>query len=182
MTTRYQELLVREDVRQTQNSIKRHGYLVPEVNIDLVSGRDKRTLAPHPAAIEHRASFQASNNRIDADAHKRRLADAPTSYRTRDGYKKVNQSTSNIQMSTALSNFSSAQGLNEKRARKANAVLYEKNVVDKRRSNQAREDQKFNPNQWNYSTEGLWDNLAGAQTSPNQKNRGISGYKYATES
>lgn len=106
------------------------------MNIDLVSGHDKRTLVPHPSAMEHRRSFHVPSNRIDFDAHKSKLADAPTSYRKREGYKRVNQSTSNIQMRTTLSDFSGCQELNQRRARKANAVLYEKNVVDKRNSTQ----------------------------------------------
>ena len=36
-------------------------------------------------------------------------------------------------MSSALSNFSGAQGMNQKRVRKANAVQYEKNVLDARK-------------------------------------------------
>jgi hypothetical protein len=55
-------------------------------------------------------------------SQKSKLAAGSNGYRTSAGYKKVNQSTSNIQMSSALSNFSGAQGLNPKRVRKANAV------------------------------------------------------------
>ena len=32
--------------------------MVPEVNIDLLSGREKRTLAPASNSIEHRLSFK----------------------------------------------------------------------------------------------------------------------------
>lgn len=77
---------------------------------------------PHPASIEHRRSFHQglpNQNREDLHAQKAKLAAGPGGYRTRAGYRKVNQSTSNIQMSSALSNFSGTQGLNPKRVRKA---------------------------------------------------------------
>lgn len=180
-TSRYQNLLVQEEIRQTKNSIKRHGFWVPEVNIDLVSGHEKRILVPHASAIEHRRAFHefhTSKNQVDKDSHKTKLAEAPSSYRTREGYKKVNQSTSNIQMSSTLSNFSAAQGLNQRRERKANAVQYQKNVLDGRQHSQAREDAKFNDTKWTYSTNGLWNNLAGAQKDPNNDNKGITGFTY----
>lgn len=112
-------------------------------------------------------------------AQKSKLAARSNGYRTSAGYKKVNQSTSNIQMSSALSNFSGTHGLNQKRMRKANAVQYEKNVLDARKHSQERENAKYDPGQWkNFSNEHLWDKLVGAQNDPNHHTKGISGYKY----
>jgi len=153
---------------------------VPEVNIDLVTGREKRILAPHPSALEHRRSLQGGTSRNHEDAYqqKNKLAEGSGGYRTRTGYKRVNQSTSNLQMSSALSNFSSPHVNSQRRLRKANAVLYEKNVLEGRLFTQKKEEAKYDPKKWSYSTTNLWANLAGKDCDPNIKNRRITGCNY----
>lgn len=125
--------------------------------------------------MEHRRTFQSCYARVDQDMQKNKLAKSSGGYRNPAGYKKVNQSTSNIQMSSTLSNFSSAQGLNPKRVKMANATEYEKTVLKGRQNTQKRMEAKYNPSKWNFTSEGLWDNLTGGPIHAESNKKGMTG-------
>jgi len=100
-------------------------------------------------------------------------------YRTRNGYQQVNQSTSYLQLSSALSTFG-AQDPFQKRMRKPSAQAYQKNVDHGRRTKRMRENARYNAaEKWSYNSNALWDNIAGAQKIPNVENRGITGFQFS---
>lgn len=88
-------------------------------------------------------------------------------------------------MSPGISTFSARDDrtkfLDNKRMRKANLQEYNKNVHTARRTRAMREEARYNADNWEYTSKGLYDKFAGKINDPNIHNRGITGFTFSPE-
>lgn len=114
----------------------RQNKLVKNTTIDLVSNIPRQVMTP--SNPNHFGCFQQSFS----DVSKSRLSTSSVGYRNKEGYKKVNQSTSTIQMRSSLSNFQDSFFIPLNR-RKQTTNTYQKSVNEFRNAQEIKETSKI---------------------------------------